>query len=214
MEDNNNKDNSNITKAELEIEFIKKIIQESREKTVDVSMLGFIWGVIVILGLMNTYFMALFGIGINVGYFWLAIIISGWIITILDAKINVRHKNVDTFAVRIQNSVWAACGISMTIIYIVAAFQFETPKSDLVPYSYIINSMAINPIIAMILGIAYFVTGKINDDKIVVLFSYLWWIGSISMFYMKSYHTFLIFAIMMLFLQVIPMIINYRKYKK
>ncbi len=74
--------------------------------------------------------------------------------------------------------------------------------------------MAISPIISLIMGAAYYVTGIINDDKFITRLSYGWWIGAIIMFYWKSYYTFLMFAAMIVLFQILPNLYYYKKHKR
>ena len=201
-------------KAELELEFIKNIIKDSREKVEDNGLSGVVWGTIVVIGIMTTYFSAILE---NWNYtmpVWGIVIGSGWIYTFLSTRKAKKEKKTITFALKVQNALWIASGITMTIIGLVCTLQFERIRSDMVPYPYIINSMAIAPIISLILGTAYFVTGYINDCKMTTRLAYGWWIGSIILFYMKSFHTFPLFAIMTILFQIIPGIIYYKRSKK
>ncbi|NOR46419.1 MAG: hypothetical protein GQ534_12615 [Candidatus Delongbacteria bacterium] len=200
-------------KAELELEFIKNIIKDSREKVEDSGLSSVIWGIIVVIGIMTNYFS---GINHNWNYtlyVWGFILVSGWTYSYLSAR-NVKKKNMpETFGLKVQNALWSASGITMTIIALVCTIQYKRDISDFIPYPYIINSMAITPVISLILGISYYVTGSINDCKFTTRLAYGWWIGGIVLFYMKSYNTFPIFALMMILFQIIPGIKYYRRSK-
>ena len=64
------------------------------------------------------------------------------------------------------------------------------------------------------LGIAYFTSGAIQQLKWLKNIAFGWWAGAIYLFIFPSVHTLLIFAIMMICLQVVPGLILNRKYKK
>ncbi|MDA3885622.1 MAG: hypothetical protein PF638_08520 [Candidatus Delongbacteria bacterium] len=201
-------------KAELELEFIKNIIHDSRRKVNDTGLSSVIWGTLVVIGIMTNYFSGIFHNWDYALYIWGILMASGWIYTFLEIR-NAKKNNIpETFGLKVQNALWRASGIIMTIIALVCSFQFKRDVSDLVPYSYIINSMAIAPIISLILGAAYYVTGYINDCKYTTRLAYGWWIGGIVLFYMKSYNTFLIFALMTILFQILPGIRFYRRSKE
>lgn len=204
----------NKAKAELELEFIKNIIQDSRKKVEDSGLSGVIWGSLVVIGIMANYFSGLYHNWDYALYIWGILLISGWIYSYLKFR-NIKKNNIpETFGLKVQNALWRASGIVMTIIAIICSIQFKRQVTEMVPYSYIINSMAIAPIISLILGTAYYVTGYINDCKYTTRLAYGWWIGGIIIFYMKSYNTFLVFALMTIFFQIIPGIKFYRRSKE
>lgn len=201
-------------KAKLELEFIKNIITDSRRKVNDSGLSGVIWGSLVVIGIMVNYFSGIYHNWDYALYIWGILLASGWSYTFIKTR-NVKKNNTpETFGLKIQNAVWRASGIIMTIIALVCSIQFKRDVSDLVPYSYIINSMAIAPIISLILGAAYYVTGYINDCKFTTRLAYGWWIGGIVLFYMKSYNTFLVFALMTILFQILPGIRYYRRSKE
>ena len=77
-----------------------------------------------------------------------------------------------------------------------------------------IKPMAISPILAIILGGTYYISGKIVGVKWLSNLSFGWWIGGIILFYVTNVYSFLIMALLMLFFQTVPGIIIYRKYKQ
>ena len=76
------------------------------------------------------------------------------------------------------------------------------------------SSVFINPIIAVVLGIGYLVSGVLQGKTWVSLLSIGWWAGAILMFYLHNLETLLIMVGMMILLQTIPGIVIYRESKK
>ncbi len=70
------------------------------------------------------------------------------------------------------------------------------------------------PVLCIILGIAFYVSSFLHNEKWMKLLSLGWWVGAIIMFYFPSIHIILIFAAMMTFFQIIPGLFFYNKYKK
>lgn len=183
-----------------ELQFIRKVIEESKRSFVDNGMYYIVWGVLVIIGLCTTYILVLNRIFFNYIWLWLGIISVGWIFSFYYGS-QSKEKHPLTFSNKIVNSVWLATGIAMTIL------GFIGPASGAVAYHYV------SPVLSVPLGAAYFVTGYIVESK---WFSYLsigWWTGAIYMFFSPGVHSILVMAMMMLFFQTVPGIIMFRKYK-
>jgi hypothetical protein len=204
----------NRTKAELELEFISSIIRDSRKKVEDSGLSGVVWGSLVVIGIMVNYVSGLKHNWDYALYIWGALLASGWIYSFLKYRNSRKNNMPETFALKVQSALWRASGIVMTLIALICSIQFKRQVTEMVPYSYIINSMAIAPIISLILGTAYYVTGYINDCKYTTKLAYGWWIGGVIIFYMKSYNTFLVFALMTILFQIVPGIKYYKRSKQ
>jgi hypothetical protein len=136
----------------------------------------------------------------NYGYIWAVLIPIGWIYSFYNRK-KYQNKEVRTFCTKIIGTVWGATGAGMTII------------GFLGPLVGGMNPVYISPILSIMIGSAYFLTGKIVDSKWTSYLSLGWWIGGIILFYIHNIHQFLVMSVLMLFFQTIPGIILYRKYK-
>jgi hypothetical protein len=188
--------------AEIEILEIKKIMTDSRRILVDDGK-GFItWGMLVAVGLILSYLSVLKFIDWNItSIAWIVLIAGGWVYTYFQVRRERKHRRVSTFAGKVAGSIWGAAGVTMTII------GFAGSYSKLVP------GMAISPLMASVMGAAFFVSGVIYGDKLFRILGAAWWAGSIVMFFWRSPHTLLMFALMMIFMQVVPGMILYRKWK-
>ncbi|HXK49223.1 MAG TPA: hypothetical protein PKW56_02030 [Clostridiales bacterium] len=203
----------NKAKAELELEFISSIIRDTRKKIDDSGLSGAVWGSLVVIGVMVNYISGLTHNWSYALYVWGVLLAAGWIYSFLKFRNTRKNSIPETFGLKIQNALWRASGIAMTLIGIVCSVQFKREVSDMVPYSYIINSMAIAPLISFILGTAYYVTGYINDCKYTTRLAYGWWTGGVIIFYMKSYNTFPVFALMTILFQIVPALRYYKRSK-
>jgi hypothetical protein len=110
-------------------------------------------------------------------------------------------KRAETFAGKILGSVWLSAGVAMTILGFAGT------------YSGAYGPVFISPVLAAVLGIAFYVSALVYDSLLMKYLAPLWWAGSIFMFFFPGLHTIIVMAAMMLFLQVIPGIILYKKYK-
>ncbi|PIW69410.1 MAG: hypothetical protein COW08_07305 [Ignavibacteriales bacterium CG12_big_fil_rev_8_21_14_0_65_30_8] len=185
-----------------DLRYVKRIIEDSKNLVVDNGIGFIIWGLIIIVGLLGTYIdIVLSGTQFSLEI-WIILILGGWLYSLYKWYINRDRKKRTTFAGRIMSATWLASGIAMTIIGFIGT------------YSGAYKSVYISPIIAVILGIAFYVSSFLYENKLMKFIAPLWWLGSIYMFFFPGIHTILVMVFLMLFLQVIPGIILYKKYKR
>ncbi|HMS65564.1 MAG TPA: hypothetical protein PKD83_09965 [Ignavibacteria bacterium] len=190
-------------KAEIELTVIKKIMEDSRRINIDNGIHYIFWGVLVTIALLINYIMLLTNTNANyIGMIWFILMISGAIIDMLIGRKQSRTAKVHTYAGSILGSLWLASGIAM--------FMFGFLGTMTKAY----NPIFISPIISVSLGISYFTSGAIQQINWLRNISFGWWIGAAIMFIFPSIHTLLIFAIMMICLQVIPGIMLNKKSKR
>jgi len=184
-----------------ELQYIRKIIEETK-KTVLYNGKDYIfWGVLVIVGMMSTYLFHMGGVHFNYFWIWVVLIPIGWVYSFYN-RMKVKEKHPSTYAGKLIGAVWTAAGIAMTIVGFIG------------PVLGAIKPMAISPVACMITGCGYFVSGKIVEVKWLSNLSIGWWLGGILLFYITTIESFLIMAMLMLFFQTIPGIVIYRKYKQ
>ena len=189
--------------AELELSEIKRIMEDSRRIMVDDGTGFILWGILVATGLISSYLSVLGYLSWSVtSIAWFVLIGSGWIITFIQIRKEKKEKKAVTFAGKVAGAIWGAAGITMTIIGFVGS------------YSGLIKGMGISPLMACVLAAAFFVSGVIYNDKTFRYISFGWWAGALVMFFWYSPHTLLLFALMIIFMQVLPGFLMYKKWKK
>jgi hypothetical protein len=184
-----------------ELQFIKKVIEDSRKSITYNGMDYIFWGIIVIVGMLIQYFALLRHNYFNFFWIWAVLIPIGWVFSFYNAR-SKKEKLPRTFSGRIISAVWGATGIGMTLLGFIGTMSGG------------INGEFVSPILSVVLGTGYYITGKIVEAKWVSNIAFCWWIGGIVMFYYHGVHSILIMALMMLFFQTVPGVIIYRKYKK
>jgi len=188
--------------AELEISMIKQIMEDSKKIVVEDGKGYITWGILVVIGMLGTYFLILDRLFSYIGWLWIATIGLGWIYTFASSFRKNPEKKVRTFAGKILGAVWVSCGIAMTMVGFVGTASGA------------IGAYTISPMMAVILGIAYFVTGIVYGLPWVRNLAIGWWIGAIVTFFWSGMNSLLAFAAMMIAFQIIPGIILYSKFKK
>jgi hypothetical protein len=188
--------------AELEITLIKKMMEDSRKIIVCDGKDYIVWGCLVLIGLVGTYISITMEISYVVGWLWIIVIGIGWIYSLVIHWFISAKDRVHTLAGKILGGISISCGIAMTLIGFLGT------------YSGALEEWGISPMMSIVLGVAYFVSGIIYGQPWVKYLSFGWWGGAIVMFLFPGMHILLIFAAMMILFQIIPGIIFYIKWKK
>jgi len=189
--------------AESELALIKQIMLDSRRVVGDNGWHYIFWGVVVTAALIANYIMIQQNVPMNyAGLMWFITMISAFIIEGIIGRKFSKRSRVKTFAGRLLSSLWIASGLSM----------FMLGFAGTISGAY--NPIYICPLISIVLGLAYYTSGTIQQIRWLKMISVGWWAGAVYTFAFPGIHTLLIFAIMMVCLQVIPGIILNNKYKK
>ncbi|HVO73283.1 MAG TPA: hypothetical protein VMT35_04615 [Ignavibacteriaceae bacterium] len=184
-----------------ELQFIRKVIEDTKRNIFYNGRDYIFWGILVIVGMLGMYVLHLSRIYFNYVWIWAGLISIGWIFSIVARNKSI-EKQPSTYAGKILGVVWLSAGIAMTTI------GFAGPAFR------IISPMAISPILSIIIGSAYFVSGVVIEEKWFRNLSFGWWIGGIILFIVTTMESFLIMAFLMLFFQTIPGFLIYKKYKQ
>ena len=187
--------------AQQEITFIKKVMQDSR-KIVFYDGKDFIyWGIIVVICLLFTYFSVFFHTEKFIFYFWLILILLGFLGNSLFLKKRYKKLKVRSLAGKLLGLIWTATAIAMIIVGFVG------------PFSGAFNGVFVSPLMCTFLGPAYLLSGYLYGKKWISYLSIFWWTGAIVMFFLPGLYTLLLMAGMMVVLQIVPGIILYKDSK-
>lgn len=184
-----------------ELQFIRNVINETKNSVLHNGLDYIVWGVLIIAGMLINYYCIINQIYFHYIWIWVVTISLGWVYSLYNSK-NHHKKQPKTYSGKIVGAVWLAAGIAMTLTGFVGVLSGT------------IRGAAISPLLSMIIGSAYFVTGIVLSSRWFSRLSFGWWAGAVLMFFVASIHSFLIMAAMMLFFQTIPGIIIYKKYKQ
>jgi hypothetical protein len=189
--------------AELELSVIKKIMEDSRRVVSDNGWHYIFWGVIVTIALIANYIMALSHVDMKfAGIMWFVMMVSAAIVEGVIERRNEKKRKAMTFAAKLLGSLWTSSGIAMFMIGFIGTISGAY------------NPVYISPLISIVLGVAYFTSGAIQQIKWLQMLSVGWWLGAIGTFAFPGIHTLLIFAAMIVCFQIIPGVILFKKWKK
>jgi len=187
--------------AQQELAFVKKVIEDSRKLLIYDGKDMIVWGILVVTGMFLMYWKFQFGLAVPTYLIWVVLIGAGWIFSMWRGiKVNKIHR-VTTFSGKMMKTIWIACGVCMTIV----GFGFTS--------SGLISGWAINPMISLFMGLAYFTSATVLGMRYMYVAGFAWWIAAIVMAFWTGPHTFLIFGSLMVVFHIVPGIIFYRKWK-
>ncbi|HLT24402.1 MAG TPA: hypothetical protein VK004_04690 [Ignavibacteria bacterium] len=191
-----------VQQAEFEINYIKKLMEESRRSLAENGIGYILWGVLVVIGIVFNYLRITDVTQISPLYVWIAVVGTGWAVTFYWLKKEKKMPGSKSVLNRILGSVWVAAGIGMTLI------GFPGTLSNTLP------GYSILPMMCLVLGIAYYVSGAVYGEKWIKLIGLGWWAAAALFMFWKNVNSLLIFAALMILFQVIPGIYFYKKWKE
>ncbi len=187
--------------AQQELAFVKKVMEDSRKLLIYDGKDMIVWGILVVTGMILMFSKFEFGLTISTMLIWVVLIGAGWIFSMWRGmKVNRIHR-VTTFSGKMMKTIWIACGVCMTIV----GFGFTS--------SGLVSGWAINPMISLFMGLAYFTSATVLGMRYMYIAGFAWWIAALVMAFWTGPHTFLIFAALMIAFHIVPGIIFYRKWK-
>ncbi len=187
--------------AQQEIDFIKKIMQDSRKVVYSDGIEFIYWGVIVVICLLFTYFAVYLRAEKYISYFWPALMFLGILGNTFYLSKRYKKIKIKSLAGNMLGLIWSSIGGAMFLVGFIGS------------YSGAINGVFISPLMCSFLGPAYLLSGFIYGKKWVSYLTIFWWTGAIIMFIWPGLYTLLLMSGMMIMLQIIPGIILYRDSK-
>jgi len=189
-------------RAQEELAFIMKVMEDSRRTMLDNGKQYVLWSVLVLLGIAAKYALDDVGVVFNPAYLWVPIIAVGWLVSFLIRRSTYAEIRVKTFGHRTLEAVWTGWGVAIPILTLVGYFSGA------------IESWAIAPVVATLFGSACLTAGLITANAWLRNTAILWWLGAVFMFLAPSEYSPLVLAGMFVLLQLVPGAVLYRKWKR
>src|ERR1051326_788767 len=107
--------------ANQELQYIRNIIAESRKSLAEDGKPYIMWGIIVALGMIDSYLSALMQVDLASGWVWIGLVLLGYVyIFYYVRKKKKETPRVKSFIDRLQGAIWAAVGsmIGLTVLLI------------------------------------------------------------------------------------------------
>lgn len=187
--------NLNKQQAELELSLIRKVMEDSRKAVYDTSKQGTFWTFVMAPAVFINYLMIIFNTANQyTGLLWLAAVLTGTAGSVIIAKKEKRTIRVKTFSGKILTSIGIAAG-GANLIFAIASGFFGAFKP-----------VYIVPVDSVVLGMAFYLVGVIQQLKSLKLFAFVWWAGAVFFFFFPSMHCLLFLAAMLLLMVMLPKI--------
>jgi len=189
-----------------DVAYLRNMIDNNRRILVDNGIAYISAGIYVFIGIVISYILYINGLANLQPALWLVLMVLLIIINFLVQKKFQRKQVKKTFASKVFDATWAACGIPIAVISVL----FLTTRL-ITPTSFFI-------IISSILGIGYFLTGIINELRLMVILAFGWWLGTVLSILWKyigeEYQLAFLFAGLIFIFEIVPGIIIYKKWKR
>jgi hypothetical protein len=200
---------TNTMGPDAELQYIRKIIADSRASFVEDGMPYIWWGLIVATGMSVNYISVLTQRDLYAGYIWIGLVLFGWG-TIIKYMVEKKKQGIKahSFIDRIQGAIWGTCGGTLGLaVILIVCIQHSGDTPSIHPlYACFVSSL--------ILGIAYFLSGIANDLNWLRNVGFAWWVAAVAMYLWPSVHVLGIYAGMLIVFQVVPGIILQKRYRK
>ncbi len=192
-----------VKQAELELSFIKKVIEDSRRVTIDNGIGFIVWGILGLLGIILAYINYYMHTGISSLYIWLGVFGIGLVHLFYTLYKERKREKVKTFAGIILGAVWVSCILATVFIMFIPLFVGDFP-----------GKVTLSSTIFMI-GVGYYISSYILNNKFIKYNSYIWWLtGFLNLILVFPHSQMVYLAMLLLFFQVIPGMMLYKKWKK
>ena len=181
-------------KIQEDLAVIKQIMLESRQRFYNIGIHLVVWGGIVIVSLLLTFYSLSIKYLFPENWIWLIGFTLAWIFEFWQYKRKKNSERDYNKLSRVSIAMWMSILITMMIYGIFGGMSGHFMEGG-------------NAIIAGLLAIGYFVTGEVNEMKWIKYLGFGWWLGAIILFFTPSDLSILIMALLMTCLQFIPGVI-------
>lgn len=179
--------------AELELNIIKKMMEDSRRVVYEGSKQGTFWTIIMVPAILANYFMMIFNMGLRyTGLVWIGVVLIGIIGSIMIANKEKNISHTKTFAGKILAAIGIGVG-GANVMFALASGVFGA-----------FHPVYIVPVDSVVLGMAFYLVGVIQQLKTLKVFAYIWWAGAIFFFVFPSMHCLLFLALMLVGVVTFP----------
>jgi hypothetical protein len=164
--------------AREDIAFIRRTMEQGRRVVGAWSPDVLVWGIAIAVGYFGTYGRVRGYWTIDPGWLWLACILLPWAYTLRRLPARLFAREPDAAAERRLVSPlamqWFACGIFLTILGLATIFSGDR------------NPWWINPAVAGVMGIGFFVSSFLSNVVWLRWVGIAWWVGEVALFALRE----------------------------
>ncbi len=184
---------------DIQLDEIRQLMEESQGLVQDRGTHFILWGLVVTAALLANHAFSVGAIGLHPALIWAFALTLGWIGSIVLGMRETRAAYVRSVATRFLTAVWVGCGVTLTILGLVGSTTGA------------LDSNAINAAVASVLGLCYFATSGVYKSQWTRRLAYGWWAGAAALFLLPALPTNLVMAGLIVVLQLVPGVLQYRR---
>jgi len=188
--------------ARDEIRYIQEMIQKTKKATAESWKFFFIWGIMIILGIIGNYVLVYLEKYSLIWTNWFVFMGVGVLFTVFYVGKREKSQGVRTYAQIAIGHLSFACGIG----FMLAGFVF--PILGLYSYG------VIPVIISMIVGILFLVIGGIYEWNLLKWCALLWWVGAVGMIFVHWHYRALLCVPLIILGYLVPGFILKSQYQR
>lgn len=159
---------------EQDLQFIKSMIQKSRDITAGSWMFFLVWGVLVIIAIVAQYALDLLALYQWFWLDWVAFAAIGISFSVLYSRKLKRERRVKTYLDQALSAVTLASALG----FLLTGFIF--------PYLNLYGWQAIPVLIAMVAGMLTFILGGLFEWNLLKVCGLIWWAGALAMCFIPA----------------------------
>ncbi|MCK4942545.1 MAG: hypothetical protein KAS65_03160 [Candidatus Aminicenantes bacterium] len=192
----------NNNQVKDEIRLIREMIEKTKKIHAESWKFFFLWGIVVILGIMGMYALVFFKKFNLIWLNWFTFMGIGVIIQIFFIVKQEQSQEVKTYAHNAVAHLGFACGM---------AFMFT---GFILPLLKIYSYGVIPIMVSVIAGIIIFTLGGIYEWNFLKWCGVIWWLGALGMVFVHWHYRTLIVAPLIIIGYLVPGFILHARYKK
>lgn len=189
------------TRAADDLEFIRRVIEESR-RTVALDATPFlVWGGLVIAGIVIELLVVRFSADVDPVWIWMTLIAIGLLSSLRGWRRRRRRLGASGLAERALAAVWWGCWMAMVGIGFGGYFLAGLSGAPLIAT------------LAAVMGVGFFATGALTDHDLLRWLGPAWWLTALALFALSDALALLVFGAAVLSFQVLPGLAFQRRWR-
>lgn len=154
-----------------------------------------VWGLLITLGLVATWFGEQSGRYGLIGAAWVALVVIGWTASFVRGRHEASEAKVRNAASRAFSGIWIGLGVALTMVGMVSI-----PAGAVAPDG-------LPGVLAILLGAGYFATGFVSGLRGLIVVSIGWWLGGGALLFFQGPSAILGLAVLTVFLEIAPALV-------